>query len=61
MSQKVKFLTWLVKQNMSMRDFAKKCGCSHQYISAVINGKKPVNINTIDLFKKGGYDLNGKK
>ena len=54
---KIRFKKWLVEQETSMNQFAKKCGVSHQYISSVINGKINVTESVIETFKKGGYDF----
>lgn len=50
-----KFKIWLVKNHLTMREFAKKCGCSVQYISMVSSGKKPLTKKAKEIFERGGY------
>lgn len=52
-----RFKRWLADQEITVSEFSRRCGCSHQYIGSVINGKIPVTATVKDWFKKGGYDL----
>lgn len=52
-----RFKLWLFNNNLSISKFAKKCGVSHQYINAIINGKIKITDTVIATFKKGGYEL----
>lgn len=52
-----RFKRWLVDNDLSITRFAKACGVSRQYISAVIDGKVHVTPTVIETFKKGGYDF----
>lgn len=54
---KKRFKHFLVDQDMSINDFAKKCGCKRQYINRVLCGTINITPHIIDIFKKGGYDL----
>lgn len=56
-SQKVAFKMWLVRNQLSFKDFTRKCGVTHQYIYFVINGKCNVTSRVIETFKKGGYSI----
>lgn len=51
------FQKWLKDKDLSMRKFAKRCGCSTAYISRVVNAKSHITKSVIKLFNKGGYDL----
>ena len=53
----LRFKMWLVKNNMSASDFARKCGVSRQYISSVICGRNYITKKCREIFQKGGYDL----
>lgn len=59
--QRIKFKIWLTINNLSLNQFSKNCGCSRQYLSQVLSGKKKVTQIAIEHFKKGGYDLNNKE
>ena len=54
--QKKLFEIWLITQDYTLNDFAKKCGCSAQYICSVINGKKVLSATVKETFGKGGYN-----
>ena len=56
-SGRKRFKVWLAKNGLSARQFAIKCGVSHQYISRVINSQDHITHKTIEIFKKGGYEL----
>lgn len=53
----IRFKIWLVKNNLSMSQFAKNCGVSKQYISSVICGRNYITKKCREIFKKGGYEL----
>lgn len=55
--QKIDFKIWLVKNHLSIREFAAKCKVSHQYIYKVINGKCTVTNAVVETFKNGGYNI----
>jgi len=55
--QKLQFEIWLLKNNMSLRGFAKKSGVSVQYLSQIINGKNAITDGVIRLFEKNGYKI----
>ena len=55
------FKVFLVKNNLSVKDFAKRCGVTHQYIYKVINGKCNVTPHIITTFEVGGYSINKGK
>ena len=55
--QRIDFRVWLVKNHLTIRDFAAKCNISHQYIYKVINGKCTVTNTVVKTFKKGGYSI----
>ena len=55
--QALKFRCWLLKNELSVAEFAKLCGVSRQYISQAINGTYTVTPQLIETFKKGGYNL----
>lgn len=54
---RMRFKVWLVQNNLSMSKFAKRCGCSHQYLSKAINGKIKITKAVVDKFRKGGYEF----
>lgn len=49
---KKRFKKWLITKNLTMDQFAKLCGCSTQYISMVINGKKHITKRQENYSKK---------
>lgn len=53
--QRTEFRVWLVKNHLSIREFAAKCGISHQYIYKVINGKCNITKTVVKTFEQGGY------
>lgn len=54
---KKRFKVWLVQNDLTLRQFATKCGVSHQYVSQVVCGKRNITPNVIETFKRGGYEL----
>lgn len=54
---KRRFKIWLMDNELSITQFAAKCGVSRQYISSVIDGKIHVTPTVIATFKKGGYEI----
>lgn len=54
---KTDFQIWLLKHNLTMREFAKIVGVSHTYINGLANGKRPVTNSVVELFRKGGYEI----
>lgn len=52
---------YLNEHNMSMREFAKRCGISHTYISYIINGKTSRGtepVPTIEKYRKIAAGMN---
>lgn len=54
---RVRFKVWLAKNNLSMVEFAKRCGCSRQYLSSAIDGKRKITLAVREKFRRGGYEL----
>ena len=54
---KLRFQTWLLKNKLSMTQFAKQAGCSRQYLTKVLDGERSVTTSVREWFKKGGYEL----
>ena len=52
-----RFKCWLITHNLSITQFAARCGCSRQYIHRVVTGMIHVTPSVRSLFHKGGYDL----
>ena len=52
-----RFKLWLFKNNMSLNQFAKKAGCSRQYLTRALNGQIKITSVVREWFKKGGYEL----
>lgn len=52
-----RFECWLIKNGITKKDFAEKCGISKQYLNGIISGKKNITQKVREQFKKGGYDL----
>lgn len=52
-----RFFIWLLKNNLSLTQFAKKAGCSRQYLTRALNGETNITSTVREWFKKGGYDL----
>jgi transcriptional regulator with XRE-family HTH domain len=53
--------SYLVENNISMREFAKRCGISHTYISYIINGKTgrgQTPTPTIEKYRKIALAMN---
>ena len=54
---KKRFLIWLIENDLSLTKFAKKAGCSRQFLTRALDGKINITKTVIDWFKKGGYEL----
>ena len=54
---RIRFKKYLAGQEISITEFAKRCGVNRVYISKVINGKFSITPRVIEIFKTGGYDL----
>lgn len=54
---KKRFKVWLIQNNISLREFASRCGVSAAYVSKVINGKSHITEQCLGIFRKGGYEL----
>lgn len=55
-----RFKKWLIDNNTKMLAIANKLGVSDSYISAIITGKRNITNETIEKFKKVGFDLKGE-
>jgi len=53
----IRFKKWLVEQNISMSEFARRCNVSKQYIHSVLKGRNYITAKCREIFKRGGYDL----
>ena len=53
----IEFKVWLLKNGLSLNRFAKKCGCSRQYLSHILERRKKVTEKVKNRFKLGGYEL----
>ncbi len=57
----MKLKEWIKAQNKTQRDFAGMVGCSHEYLSRVLNGKEiPGKIFTAAVFYATGGDVDGE-
>lgn len=54
---KLRFKTWLLKNNLSLSQFAKTVGCSRQYLGKVLDGERNITDTVREKFRKGGYEL----
>lgn len=52
-----RFKHWLIEQEISQVEFAKRCGISKQYLYGIVTGKSHITQKVREQFKKGGYDL----
>lgn len=52
-----RFKKWLVDKSLSVNSFAKRCGCSRQYLEQILAGKKKITTSVHETFKKGGYEF----
>lgn len=52
-----RFRLWLFKNNMSLNQFAKKAGCSRQYLTRALKGQIKITQTVREWFLKGGYEL----
>lgn len=53
----IRFKKWLIEEDISMSEFARRCNVSKQYISSVICGRNYITAKCREIFKKGGYTL----
>lgn len=53
----IRFRKWLLDKGITLTEFSKKVGVSHQYISKVLNGKTNVTDKVREIFSRGGYKL----
>lgn len=51
-----KFRIWLVENDLTFTEFAKRCGASRQNLDLVVKGKRKITPTMKEWFKKGGYD-----
>ena len=51
------FTDFLWQSHTSMKDFAELCGVSLSYLSLIINGKRAITNDMIDIFAKNGFEL----
>ena len=52
-----RFKKWLIDENITMSEFAKRCNVSRQYIHSVVSGRNYITARCREVFKRGGYDL----
>ena len=48
---------YLILNDMTVSEFAKKLGVSQSFLSFVINGKKALTTNLIKKFRENGFEL----
>ena len=48
---------YLILNDMTVSEFAKKLGVSQSFLSFVINGKKKLTDNLIKKFRENGFEL----
>lgn len=53
--EQIHFKCWLIQNDLTIKEFAQKCGCSRQYIEKVINGKCKITEHIRNSFAKGDY------
>lgn len=51
------FKDFLKENNMTIEDFAKKCGISRQFLSGIINGHQRITQKIVDMFAKEGFRI----
>lgn len=56
-SARKRFKVWLVKNNITLVEFAKKCEVSRNYIYKILNGQRNITKSVLETFRKGGYEL----
>ena len=54
---RIRFKKWLIDQNISMSEFARRVGVSKNYISRIILGQYYITPRIRELFAKGGYNI----
>lgn len=48
---------YLILNDMTVSEFAKRLGVSQSFLSFVINGKKAITTNLIKKFRENGFEL----
>jgi len=55
------FKVWLVRNNLTLTQFALKCGVSKQYISSLTKQRFYLTPKIIEMFDNQGFHINIKK
>lgn len=54
---KIDFKVFLLKNDLTIRDFATKCGISPSYLNALLNGKRALTEELVKVFSENGYKI----
>lgn len=54
---KIDFKVFLLKNGLTVKDFATKCGISPSYLNAILNGKRPLTESLVESLSKCGYKI----
>lgn len=52
-----RFKRWLFNNEISLNQFAKRAGCSRQYLTKALDGQIKITNTVREWFLKGGYEL----
>ena len=55
--EKIAFNIFLLKSNISMKQFAKLCGISMAYLSLIVNGRRAITKSLIEKFAENGFKV----
>ena len=51
------FKKFLQDNNMSLREFARRCGISATYVCDIIHGHQRITQKVVDMFAKEGFRI----
>ena len=52
-----RFKKWLVDEEITQSEFARRCNVSRQYINQVLKGQSYITQRCREIFLKGGYEI----
>ena len=52
-----RFKKWLIDNDMTQSEFARRCNVSRQYINQVLKGQSYITARCREIFLKGGYEI----
>ena len=54
---KINFKVFLLKNGLTIREFATKCGISPSYLNTILNGKRALTEELVKVFSENGYKI----